>query len=74
MLSGRKLSKITMSSGCRVVRRQDANKTTAEHSACAQQHSVTVEMVEHTNALAETAVHIDIEQRLNLRTRLFCYV
>ena len=31
-------------------------------------------MVDHKNALAETALHVGIEQRLNLRTRLFCCV
>ena len=52
--------------GCSIVHRQDANTTTTEHSSCAQQYLTTVEMVEHNNALAEIALHVNIEQWLNL--------
>ena len=57
-----------------VLRWRDANTATTEHSSCVQQYFIAVEMVGYTNALAETAMHVDTEQLLTFWTRLFRYV
>ena len=62
----------SVTGSCGVVRRLDANTSTTEHSLCAIQYLITVELVEHSKA--ETDVHFDVEQRLNLRTSLLCCV
>ena len=46
---------------CRVLHERDAKTATTGHSSCAQQYLITVEMVEHKNAPAEPALHVDLE-------------
>ena len=63
---------------CRTVRRQDMNRTSTEHSLCAQRHWINVAMVEkrrrRKKILAETSLHADTDQRPNLCTRLLLFL